>query len=301
MEIYVNKEHLYKQIEYPDRYVQSKLLNTAVVVFVFVLLFLLLFMPFGVTEHEQKMNYFFISGVHALLPSIIIYCYFSMFNYVRARLGSKGWSLLYEYTQICIVLLLTGIASFLMRDIIYTNSNNWSWGYLFEEVRNCLLAGSIFYFIFRIANFYFQSKKGDPFVLQFLPFEAQPIAQVSLSMVFIKTQVKQDDFTLCLNDLLFVKAEGNYIELTSNSDGKIITELKRISLSQFALQVAAHPFLFRCHRAYLVNMLKIENVSGNASGYTLVFKDTDEKLPVSRAQLSSFNIRYKELQEQHSI
>jgi hypothetical protein len=300
MEIYINREHLLKEIEYPDRYLSGNLLKTSAVIFSVILLFLLLFKPFGVSVPEQKINYFLICGLHASSPAIIIYTYFGTLNYLRKKLPLKSWTLLQEYGHIGIVLFLTGIASFLMRDLIYQNTDNWSWYYLWEEIRNSLVAGCLFYFILRIANFYFQSKKGAPFVLQFIPLNIEPVKPVAQSPLFIKTQVKQDDFSLCLSDLLFAKAEGNYIELTSYKDSQINTELKRISLTQFDSQISHHPYFFRCHRAYLVNMFQIENVSGNSQGYLLAFKSTGAKVPVSRAQLDSFNSLYKQLQQKYS-
>ncbi|RKR80355.1 LytTR family transcriptional regulator [Mucilaginibacter gracilis] len=300
MEIYINREHLLKEIEYPSRYLPENLLKTSAVIFGIILLFLLLFKPFGVSASEQRINYFFICGLHALSPAIIIYTYFGMLNYLRERSQVKSWTLFQEYVQIGVVLLLTGFVSFLMRDIVYKNTYNWSWYYLWEEVRNSLIAGSLFYFLFRLTGFYFQSKKGSPFVLQFIPLNVEPAKTVTPSSLFIKTQVKQEDFSLCLSDLLFAKADGNYIELTSYRDTQITTELKRISLTQFESQISDHPYFFRCHRAYLVNMLRIENVSGNSQGYTLAFKSAETKVPVSRAQLDSFNRLYTQLQQLYS-
>jgi hypothetical protein len=296
MEIYINREHLFKEIEYPDRYLPVNLLKTSAVIFGITLLFLLLFKPFGVSAPEQKMNYFFICGLHALAPAVLIYTYFGTLNYLRERSKVKSWTLFQEYGQIGVVLLLTGFVCFLMRDIVYKNTDNWSWYYLWEELRNSLIAGSLFYFIFRLSGFYFQSKNGSPLVLQFIPLIVEPTKTVAPSSLFIKTQVKQEDFSLCLSDLLFAKADGNYIELTICSDSQITTELKRISLTQFESQISNHPHFFRCHRAYLVNMLRIENVSGNSQGYTLAFKSSEAKVPVSRAQLDSFNRLYTQLQ-----
>ena len=298
MEIYVNREHLLKEIEYPSRYRRENLLKTAVVIFGIVLIFLLLFKPFGVSAPEQKINYFFICCLHALSPAVIIYTYFGTINYLRAKhLHFKGWTLLREYIQIGVVLLLTGMIGFLMRDLIYQNITNWSWYYLWEEIRNSFVAGSLFYFFLRLADFYFQSQKGSPFVVQFTPLNNEPEKADHQSLLFIKTQVKQDDFSLCLNDLLFVKADGNYIELTTCHDSQVITKLKRISLSQFESQISTYPHFFRCHRAYLVNMLHIEKVSGNSQGYLLAFNSIESKVPVSRAQLDSFNTRYDQLKE----
>lgn len=175
MEFYINREHLLKEMEYPARYRSSNLIQTSAIIFGFILLFLLLFTPFGVNASEQKIHYCFICCLHALAPAIIIYVYFRTLDHFRKKsLPTSRWTLLREYKHIGVVLLLTGMVSFLMRDLIYYNADNWSLHYLWEEVRNCCVAGSFFYFFMRIAGFYFRSKKGSPFVLQFVPVKAEP-------------------------------------------------------------------------------------------------------------------------------
>jgi DNA-binding LytR/AlgR family response regulator len=44
------------------------------------------------------------------------------------------------------------------------------------------------------------------------------------------------------------------------------------------------PFLFRCHRAYIVNLDRVTNIGGNAQGYRLSLSNNPEVVPVSRAK-----------------
>jgi len=295
MPFYINTKHLRNEIEYPRRYQSQSLVKSSVVVFLVILLFLLAFKPFGVYDPELRMHYFFICFLHALSPALILFLYFRILNYFRQVKNEMQWTLLKEYIYIGFLLVFIGITSFLMRDLLYTNSNNWSWNYFFEEIRNCLVAGIFFYFFLRLSSFYLESKKGSPSILQFIPLEVEPEKVALISDLFINTQVKQDDFNLDINDLLFVKADGNYIELTKSNGTQITTEVKRISLTQFENQIKDYPHFFRCHRTYLVNMFKVEKVSGNSQGYVLSFSETDVKIPVSRKQVDSFNDYYQEL------
>jgi hypothetical protein len=301
MEIYFNREHLLNEIEYPNRYRPERLVKTAGIIFTITLVFLFLYKPFGVNESEHKMNYFLICGLHAFLPAIILYGYFSVVNYLGVKDSKfKNWTLLREYGHIGILLLLIGLANFLTRDLIYQHTDNWSWIYLWEEIRNCFIAGTLFYFLMRFATFYFQSKKDSSLVFQFTPLSSESKTTVLSTLLFIKTQVKQDDFSLNIDNLLFVKAEGNYIELTTCSNSMVNTELKRISLTQFESQISSYPNFFRCHRAYLVNMLQVEKVSGNSQGYLLAFNNGQSMVPVSRSQLDAFNSLYQQLSLQYS-
>jgi len=299
MRFYINTEHLRNEIEYPQRYKFENLIKSSIVVFLIILLFLLMFKPFGVYDPELKMHYFFICFLHALAPAIILFIYFGVLNYFRKTKNQTKWTLLEEFIQIGALLVLIGTASFLMRDLLYNNPNNWSWNYFFEEIRNCFVAGIFFYFFLRLSTFYFESKKGSPFVLQFTPLTVKPEKTVLKSNIFITTQVKQDDFLLDMDQLLFAKADGNYIELTKSNGHQMTTEVKRISLTQFETQITDYPHLFRCHRTYLVNMYKIKQVAGNSQGYVLSFKETDIKIPVSRKQIDNFNSCYQQLQNKN--
>jgi DNA-binding LytR/AlgR family response regulator len=51
----------------------------------------------------------------------------------------------------------------------------------------------------------------------------------------------------------------------------------------------AWPGFFRCHRAYIVNLDKVQHVEGNAQGYRLRFPDVEEPVPVSRNLNSEFS------------
>lgn len=300
MRFYINKAHLINNIDYPTRYQSENLLKSASIVFAIILIFLLLFKPFGVYDPELRMHYFFICFLHALSPALILLVYFGGLNYIRKRkYQSENWTLFEEYLQIGVILLLAGLSSFFMRDLIYNNTNNWSWHYLWEEIRNCFVAGIFFYFFLRLSSFYFESKKGSPFVLQFIQLNIKSKTTDAASKLYVNTQVKQDNFSLDIDQLLFVKADGNYIELTKTNGNQITTEVKRISLTQFEAQITDYPNFFRCHRTYLVNMFKVEKVSGNSQGYLLSFHETTIKVPVSRKQIESFNNYYQQLRNKY--
>lgn len=299
MRFFINTEHLINEIEYPTRYQSQNLIKSSVIVFFIILTFLLLFRPFGVYDPELKMHYLFICFFHAFAPAFILFAYFEVLNHNRKIKFQTKWTLLQEYSHIGILLALIGTSSFLMRDFLYKNPNNWSWNYFFEEITNCLVAGIFFYFFIRLASFYFESKKGSPFVLQFTPFAVEAEKTISKTNLFISTQVKQDDFSLDIDQLLFAKADGNYIELTKSNNNQITTEVKRISLTQFETQIVDYPHFFRCHRTYLVNMFKVQKVSGNSQGYLLSFNETNIKIPVSRKQIDNFNNYHQELRRKY--
>jgi DNA-binding LytR/AlgR family response regulator len=59
-------------------------------------------------------------------------------------------------------------------------------------------------------------------------------------------------------------------------------------MSNVAEQLDNFDFLFRSHRAYIVNLNYIQESSGNAQGYQLKMRNTEVVLPVSRTNLAEF-------------
>jgi len=103
--------------------------------------FTFLFEPFNVNIDEHKIDSLWIVVLHSIIPIPIAFIYFYILN--RTVKTIENWNLGKEFFHLAIVLLIIGLASFLIRDLIYTNSDNWSFRYLWEEIRNTFLVGSL--------------------------------------------------------------------------------------------------------------------------------------------------------------
>ena len=285
-----------KQKDYPARYWQGNLTGYVFVLFGLILVFLYLFRPFGVNEAEDKFSYFTTCCLHALLPALMVYVYFSSLNFIRKKSEPGSWTLAKELFHLVNMFLLIGIGGYFLRAFIYTSPNNLSLYYLWIEVRDAFLAGSLICSYVVFAQIYFEPVNKIPVDDQFKQTDADASSiKLASGAVFIKAHVKIDDFYLNPNDLLFAKADGNYVTLTMMKDSGLKNELKRISLKQLELQLSAHTQLIRCHRAYLVNVQQVAKFSGNSQGYSISFNSTTDKVPVSRAYLEIFDQSFRQL------
>lgn len=283
-----------KQMYLYDIYQLNKTTKMAGLLFLGTLLFLFLFKPFVVNEAELKYSYLFTCLVHAVSPAIIFIGYFKIVGYIKNEDLLNDRQLTFHLVfSLASVFLIIGVMSFLLRDLIYNNPDNWSLRYLWEEIRNTYLAGGLFSSYFLFANYYFRSQKNRKQEYNLQQIKENDI-KVRPDVVFIKAHVKMDDFNFNPSAFLFARAEGNYTEITTrNSDG-LKKELKRISLKQFELQISGIGNLIRCHRTYLINIGQVNHVTGNSQGYLLSFQGTAEKIPVSRANLEIFDRLYIE-------
>lgn len=83
---------------------------------------------------------------------------------------------------------------------------------------------------------------------------------------------------------LYAESEGNYVRLhyLSPHDQKQTSKLLRLTMKQAEASASA-PFIVRCHRAYLVNLRRVNKVDGNSQGCRLRLEGCSDEVPVSRS------------------
>ena len=79
-------------------------------------------------------------------------------------------------------------------------------------------------------------------------------------------------FKVKINDILFIKAEGNYLEIYLNKGDK---HLIRSTVKNF-MQFLSEFSFFQCHKSYIINLENIDVVS-----YTFV-KIREQEIPLSK-------------------
>ena len=88
--------------------------------------------------------------------------------------------------------------------------------------------------------------------------------------------------------LICFESEGNYVNTWYLEEGKIVRSLIRNTLKNIEPQIQEAGNLFKCHRAYIINLSYIEKVNGNSQGYRLQMKYLDKEIPVARNYSKSF-------------
>ena len=101
-------------------------------------------------------------------------------------------------------------------------------------------------------------------------------------IVALSSEGGREEVYIRLQDLLFIKSADNYVEIYRTENNQIKRILIRSSLKRIEQDLKDHPFLFKCHRAFLVNINNISKVAGNSQGYQLIFKGIQYAIPVSR-------------------
>jgi DNA-binding LytR/AlgR family response regulator len=97
-----------------------------------------------------------------------------------------------------------------------------------------------------------------------------------------------------IDDFLFVRSDGNYLDVYFLEEGKMQHSLIRNTLVNAVSILSEYfPPLIRCHRSYIINLDRIENVDGNAQGLIVKLKNCNEKVPVSRKYIEELKSKLK--------
>ncbi len=276
---YINQAYPFYYEDYKKVFIL--LFGVAIISF----LFSYLFEPFVVNQAEHKISSLWIVIGHAFMPIPIALAYLIILN--KTVKDTSQWTIGKEFLQLALLLFLIGLSSFFLRDFIYTNPDNWSFRYLWEEIRNTFLVGSLILMIILPLNLERLLNSNFNFLKQI----AIPSSIITSSnSIHIVTPLPREQFEINMETFLFAKVESNYIEIVYSSVTGFGKLLKRMTLKEFEEQLNPFPYVFKVQRSYLVNLQTIKSISGNAQGYVLRLKNFSEgTIPVSRSKIQEFN------------
>ena len=92
--------------------------------------------------------------------------------------------------------------------------------------------------------------------------------------------------TLEISDLLYIEAVGNYVKVCQLQGNEAHTNMLRATMKQMEDALEAYPIIVRCHRAFMVNLAQVEQISSNSRAMQLVIRHSHDAIPVSRSNVS---------------
>ena len=115
--------------------------------------------------------------------------------------------------------------------------------------------------------------------------------QKDISVTISDHNVRGNDLTIPINDLLYVEAQKNNVSVCFVKDGKLQTTEIHTTLTAVAEELKDYENIFQCHRSFIVNVNNITSARGNSNGYQLTLGTCTASIPVSRSyvpRLKSF-------------
>lgn len=107
-------------------------------------------------------------------------------------------------------------------------------------------------------------------------------------LITITGDNKREELTVEPESIILIQSVDNYVTVYFKDVKTIRTQMLRSTLTDIAKKLAEIPFLFRCHRGYIVNIGQIKVADGNAQGYRLTMNSLNVQVPVSRSNIQQF-------------
>ena len=146
-----------------------------------------------------------------------------------------------------------------------------------------------------------QLKKADS-LTQSLQNENSKLISTSLSKsntqkkLLIKSENDSIELQIHPSDLIYLKSDGNYVEVFFLDSGSIQKKLIRNRLKTIQTQLPNEIFI-RCHNSFIVNGNYIVKIEGNARNLELQLKNCEKKIPVSRTKSKTISTFIGQLQK----
>ena len=115
--------------------------------------------------------------------------------------------------------------------------------------------------------------------------------QKDIAITIHDNNVRGNDLTIPINDLLYIEAQKNIVVVSYMKDGEPTTAEVHTTLTAAIEDLKDYENIFQCHRSFVVNVNNITSAKGNSNGYQLRLATCASSIPVSRsyvAQLKSF-------------
>lgn len=218
--------------------------------------------PFDTSQFEAEHKVALLSG-YGIFTFIVfvIHSYFENIWYFRA---GKIWPVRHEIISTLIFCLFAGTVLYLYNRLV-VNLKGLTlytyWRFLSKTVL-CMLP------VFIPLMLYLRQKFGERIV---------PLPE---SFIQLMGENKNEILSLERDDLLFIKAVENYVEICFiDKNKKTVSRTFRQTLSNVCEQL---PFLEKCHRSYLVNISTIKEITGNSQAAKISFAAGEKEIPLSK-------------------
>jgi hypothetical protein len=276
-------------LRYPQNYMIRNPLKGALILFLFITSFTLLYQPMN-AHGSRWFNFQFTMLIYAFASSMaacLIMWILARTKYFGDR---KRWTLPKELLAIYLVLQVMGIAIFMSAFILEEPSeeSRWNLQTFVDSCKYAFLIGIIPFLFFTVSNYRYLLTSGGP---SFIDLDRDHVAG-SEPIIHISSSLKKESLSFRPSELLFVSSDGNYVDFHLYRDADIEKVPIRNSISNIEKQFSDIPVYFRCHRAFIVNLDQVSGKKGNALGYQLTLRHCPEKIPVSRQKVKTFDQLY---------
>lgn len=248
----------------------------------FTYVFLLLYQPFGATEIDNKPGFLLGFGLSVWVS--LLFNYLALPRLLPKWFDALNWQIWKEVLYISWSFLLIASLNYLYNVSIGASvAPQHSW----LEFVGITFSVGIFPLLIMIFLMELRLSKKNQLTAKALVEERNQRTQ-SIRAPFPTLKIEsetQNEPPLLLSptQFLFATSDSNYTTVFFQRPEGLQKQLMRVSLKSVEKQLAAFPNIVRCHRSYLVNTTRIQDITGNARSLNIRMEGYEGLIPVSRS------------------
>ena len=233
---------------------------------------LYLLQPFGFSLYTG--NKCLVAAIFGLITSVCYaFYYWAVLRWLLLHV--KPWRIWHDGCAVLGLILFIALCNFLMFSYIFEIPITFS---LFLAFLYWTLIIGVFITIVSIGIEYNRFLREKMEALLSNTTEEQK----DICITIHDTNVRGNDLTIPINDLLYIEAQKNNISVCHIKDEKPVSVEVHTTLSAVIDELKDYENIFQCHRSFVVNVNNITSARGNSNGYQLRLGKCPSSIPVSR-------------------
>ncbi len=280
--------HKWLNHKYPQNFILKKPFFGPFIFMLFCFIFVIVYKPLK-TQESKYFSYPVTMAIYLLASSSSVVLLIHIIKSIPFFSEKNEWTVIKEVITIFMVLAGTGITIYFMGFILENPGIRWNLGTFFDSCRSAFLIGIIPFGFFTLLNYrhLFVQEVSQVFGSDNPPGETA--FSNEKEKIQINSRLKKEELSFFPRHFIYAESDGNYVVFHFDNEHQSHTELIRNSMNEIEKQLSGIAYLARIHRAFIVNVKKVQSKKGNTLGYRLKLYDTDSEIPVSRQKVQSFD------------
>ena len=255
-----------------------------ILISLFVLIFLLIFQPFGLSYLKNN-KIITISGYGLVTFIVLLIDLYIIKGIFPKTFEEKNWTIWKEFTWLIWIIFSIGLGNVLYT-IIVLDYFQFNLDLIIRFELITLSIGIIPVIILLIINQNHQLKKNLNTAVDFNK-NLVPVKTKSDEIIRIYSENEKDNIELNNSEFYFIESSGNYIDIYFSNGNELRRKTFRSTLKKSLEYLRKESRVVQCHRAFIVNTEQIVEAKGNSQGLRLILKDCEIEIPVSRTFVTS--------------
>ena len=251
----------------------------------FVFLFLFLYRPFGLDRIETPHDTLVLAGYGLVTILGLAFNIFLLPAVFPAFFCDEKWTVLREVLDILWNIICISLLNTLYSSLVYSGriSLEGFIPFIFYTAAVGIFPISVFTLVYQV----FLSRKYKKLAHNTNTHLGKPAHHHG--RILLEADHASEQIAFDLDKLYYIKSEGNYVLFFLEHENRLSSSALRLPISRTEQKLTGFPDLIRCHKSYIVNLQKVEHLSGNARGLRLSLSPIPACIPVSRSYIRTVN------------